>query len=170
MAEKVDYAQIAYLVCTESAANTLTYSTLNIGQLSLLGDKFAMVIHRAEFELDDWSTLNGTGDLCAAGITVSNALSAITLNYAEVITRQIWKRLDLGVAASGSLEKLPVVRDFGELPGAGLIVPADRLYLAVKSEGATAANTVKVRLYYTLKSLKPEEYWQLVESRTILTT
>lgn len=170
MAASVDYAQIAYLTCAESAANTLTYATLNIGQLSLLGDKFAMVIHRCEFELDDWSTLNSTGDLCAAALTVSNALSAITLNYAEVVTRQIWKRLDFGTAATGTLQRLPDVRAFEEMPGGGLIVPADRLYLAVKSEGASAANTVKVRLYYTLKQLKPDEYWQLVESRTILTT
>jgi hypothetical protein len=60
------------------------------------------------------------------------------------------------------------VKDFAALPGGGIITPPSPLYAFLGSTGAAATLTLAVRFYYTYKSLSTEEYWELVETRRII--
>lgn len=166
------YANLAYFSCTESAANTLTFAKLDVATGALLGEKkYAMLIHRVEFSIPSsafWSNFNSTGDRTNVALTVSNSISGLSLSQAEVITTTILERVDYGTAASGFIAESPFVKDFSSLPGTGMLVPADKLFLGVSSTGAANAQTIGCRLYYTMKELKVEEYWDLVESRRML--
>ena len=73
-----------------------------------------------------------------------------------------------GTPANFAFMDIPIVVDFSTLPGGGIIVPPNPLYLAAKGLGLGAAQSVSVRFWYTNIALKPEEYWELVESRRII--
>lgn len=169
---KDTYANLAYLTCTESAANTLTFAKLDVATGALLGEKkYAMLIHRAEFFASSpnfWANFNSSGDRTTVALTVSNGIVGLSVAYAEVVTSFIVERLDYGAAASSMIIESPFIKDFSSFPGGGILVPADKLFLAVSSIGAAAAQTVGCRIFYTMKELKTEEYWDLVESRRML--
>lgn len=167
---KDTYANMAYLACVESAAATLTFDQLTIATSSLLDKKYGLLINRADFEMFPFSTLNSDTDSFTVGITVSDSITDLALSRAEVIIRQGWQRTDFGVAASGALQLKPTVRDFSTMPGGGILVPADRLFIGVVGVGTATAITGVCRLYYTVVELSADDYWQLVESRRILST
>ena len=56
------------------------------------------------------------------------------------------------------------------MPGGGIIVPADRLFIGIASGGAAAAQAASMRLYYTVMELAEVDYWQLIEARRVMTT
>jgi hypothetical protein len=64
----------------------------------------------------------------------------------------------------------PQTLDFSTLPGTGIIVPADNLYVGIKGTTCGAAGLASIRIYYTVKALKTEEYWDLIEARRVMTT
>lgn len=164
------YANMAYLSITEAVAGTLKFAKLQIAE-EFGGPKKAMIIHRLEFLMASVSSLNSSGDGIDTALTLSDKLTDISdLSQPEVIAWAQILRLDIGAAASGMLVQWPVLRDFTELPGGGLIVPANYLYLGVKSTGAAAACGSTMRLYYSPLELKPEDYLQLLEARSILRT
>lgn len=166
-----NYANIAYLDVTESAANTLTWARLQLAN-ALMTDKAALIIHRADIQLDSNATvLNSTSDILSMCVAVSDRITDIRdLSQPEILFALAYQRNDYGAAASGLLMKTPEVLDFTTLPGSGVIIPADNLYVGVQGVGAGAAGTVKVRIYYTVKALKTEEYWDLIEARRVMTT
>jgi hypothetical protein len=88
----------------------------------------------------------------------------------EILFYARLQRIDIGTAASGFFVDFPKKLDFTNLPGGGILVPADRLYVGVKSTGASGVNGVKMRLYYTVMQLATEDYWQLIEARRIMRT
>lgn len=167
------FSNIAYLSVTESALNTLTFARLDIATGALLGEKkFGMIIHRASYGISpaSWAYFNGTVDFLTYALTVSNNLSTLGDSMPEVVDSGSLMRIDLGVAASGGFHHGPIVHDFSELPGGGLIVPVDRLYLAAVGSGLSAASSVAARLYYTMLELSQADYWDLVEARRIIST
>jgi len=56
------------------------------------------------------------------------------------------------------------------MPGGGLIVPPNPLYLGIKGTGLAAAQAVSCRFWYTTIELTPDEYWELVEARRIISS
>lgn len=165
------YANIAYLEALESAANTLTWTRLQLAS-NLMSEKAALIIHRADIQLDPNGTaLNGANDFTSMCIAVSDRITDIRdLSQPEILLGLWLSRIEYGAAASGILTERPKVLDFTTLPGGGIIVPADNLYIGIESGGAAAALSAKCRLYYTVKPLKTEEYWDLIEARRVMTT
>lgn len=166
------FANIASISVTESAANTLTFKKLETG--IALFDKIAWVIHRLEtyLSIPDAGLLNSDTDSLFFGLTASNTVSTL-LNGATQTDPSIfyggrWRRSDFGTAATAILHLAPWVIDFTNLPGGGLIVPPSPLYGAAQGSGCAAASTVIFRLYYTNLPLSPDEYWELVESRRMI--
>lgn len=167
-ARKDTYANFAYFFVTESAANTLTWAKLEIATGSLLDKKFGLLINRFDVEMYPYSILNSDGDTFTLGVSVSNSITDLSLSRPEVIMREIWTRVDYGAAASGILVDRLKVRDFSTMPGGGILVPADRLYIGAVGSGCGAVGNAVARMYYTVVELSSEDYWQLVESRRIL--
>jgi hypothetical protein len=167
---KDKFANIAYLTVTESAAGTLTFEQLQMATM-MMDAKYAVLIHRAEFYFGAYSSLNSTGDKVTFGLTVTDRVTDLAdLSQPEILFFNVTERLDFGTAANGNLLVKPSQVDFTSLPGGGLLVPADRLYLGIQSSGAAAAMQVKMRLYYTVMGVSVEDYWDLVEARRIMTT
>jgi hypothetical protein len=79
-------------------------------------------------------------------------------------------RLDFGTAASGNFFLQPYIKDFADLPGGGLLVAPAPLYAAVKGVGCAGVTGCQIKLFYTSIELATDEYWQLVESRRIISS
>lgn len=162
------YANLAAINLTMSGADTLTFDKFDF-PVSVM-EKVGLLISRIEYFFLNLSQLNSSGDYAVAAITVSkNTASLIDIEDPTIIDSARVLRFDVGAAASGFFYDQPVIRDLSTLPGGGLLVAPNPLYVAENSVGAGAALGVAVRMYYTLKDLKPDEYWQLVESRRIVT-
>ena len=162
------FANVAWLDVSESAANTLTFNALSLAN-NLMDTKFAMIIHRAEISVLP-SQFNGHGDNVTVALTLSDRLTSLQLSQPEVLFYKMLWRNDTGTAASSELLEQPLVVDFTDLPGSGLIVPADRLYIACVGAGCAAANNAGMRVYYTVMPLETSDYWELIEARRIMTT
>lgn len=161
------YANVAHIQVTESAQNTLTYKKLETG-ISLF-EKMAWVISRIEYYWLE-ATYAVAGDGIIMGITTSNNPSALTPDQVAVIDMTKRKRGDFGTAASGFIHTYPIIRDFSQLPGGGLIVPPNPIYLAVVGVSQGAVVVLDARIYYIAVQLKGDEFWELVEARRIISS
>jgi hypothetical protein len=166
------FANMATIICTESAANTLTYKKLetSIGTF----EKIAWVIHRLEYHLYGASTVFGSADdtvTCAlmTGNVRTTIQDASTFTDVSVLDLASIARVDFGTAGSGFFTTRPISKDLSGLPSGGLIVPPTPLYGAIQGSGMGAATTMVIRVYYTILELATEEYWELVEARRLLT-
>jgi len=159
---------IAAIALTESAANTQT--SLAFAFPFSVMDKMALNICRIEYWLDG-GQLNSTGDWVCAAISTGKPLASI-LDQTDpglLDSHRIMRR-DFGAAASGFLETVPFVKDFSNMPGGGILCAPSPLYAVVQSFGAAAANSAIIKLFYTYMQLSTDEYWELVESRRIISS
>jgi len=167
---KDKFVNMATIQLTESAANTLTFKKLETG-ISLF-EKVAWIIHRVEylFSAASYATFNGSGDVVEYGLAASDQITALAITNAAVIDYGFLARLDLGTAASGNFYESPLIRDLTTLPMGGILVPPNPLYLAVKGTGLSAATILTARFFYTTYVLTPDDYWELVEARRIISS
>lgn len=164
---KDQYANQAYLKVVESAANTLTYEKLLTG-ISIF-EKVGWVISRIDYLFTLLaSNFAAEADRVEFGLSTSDALSTISMANSPCIDFNRVTRNDFGTAASGFLNKTPYAKDFSGLPGGGLLVPPNPLYIWVAGNALGAAVTVEARMFYTVKQLKTEDYWELVEIRHMI--
>lgn len=164
------FANIAALEITESAANTQT-----VGKFAFpfsIMDKMGLIIERIEYDFTNLTTaLTAAADKVLVGIIAGSSISdpddprdPILIDGMRIA------RYDAGTAASGSLIMLPYVKDFTNLSGGGILVAPNPLYGFVQGISAAAAAAVTIRMFYTYIELATDEYWQLVESRRIITS
>jgi len=167
MATKEKWSQIGYLTVTESAANTLTFAGLSVFS-NVLGQK-GMIIHRIQYVLDDSvvNAFSANADGFVFGLAGTDDNTSIYLydpeiyDYNNVITLQ-------GTFVGFTLFRNPVEKSYEYLPGGGLLVPADRLYIFAKGTGFGVAGKVSVRFYFTLVDLAAAEYLELAQSLRVL--
>ena len=166
---KDQYANIAAAVATEAVAGTAAYARFNFPYS--VTDKVAILISRIEYWFGNLNQLNGSGDVCYAGLVAANSVVDVTnqADPAVVDSTRIY-RLDMGAAASGMLIVYPIVKEFSNLPGQGILVAPSPLSAIVQSVGAGGIMNCWVKLFYTYKELATDEYWELVESRRIITS
>lgn len=162
------FANTAVITVTESAANTLTFKKLDTGVP--LFEKMAWIVHRIEYFINDIAAgqFNASGDYMTLAITASAAVAALTMEDPAVLDLLQIRRSDFGAAANAHMDVFPWVKDFHQLPGGGLIVAPNPIYLAAKGTGLVAASASLVKIFYTNYALQPDEYWELVESRRII--
>lgn len=169
MAEKKDqFANLAVITVTESAANTLTFKKLETG--ISLNEKVAWIVNRVEYLVNSIlaAQFNGDGDTLKFGLSVTNAFSAANFDEASILNLNQIQRNDYGAAATGGISKMPMLQDFSTLPAGGIIVPPTPLYLFAVGTGLVSASTVIARVWYTLLPLSVDQYWELVEARRVL--
>jgi len=166
---KDKFAQSAYIAVTESVANTLTFAELNIAAET--DKKKAMVIHRIEYLLSGTSiaSLVATGDQITAGLSLSDSITTIGLNKIEVFDRfQVsWDVITTTGSWYGSA--FPIDKRFNDMPGGGLIVPVKKLYSFIQGSSLAVATSMTARIWYTILTLSPLDYVELIEAMNILT-
>jgi hypothetical protein len=167
-AKKDIFANVAHIEVTQSAANTLTFQKLETG-VSLF-EKLAWVIHRIEYFFEEpYAGLDAANEEAIVAITTSDQITALSLNQPTVID-MLKLEPDFGDRTGFQHWISPWTRDFASLPSGGLIVPPNPIYLGFDSLGIAQAETCEVRIYYTNFPLAADEFWELVESRRIISS
>lgn len=162
------YANIAAVTVAETVANTLASAKFAF-PFSIM-DKMGLIISRIEYYFNTPGVIDHTTDFTTLALLVSSTVSDITYQNDPLIVDSVaLQRIDLGTAASGNFLMKPFVKDFSMLPGGGLLVAPNPLYGAVKGNGNTNVSGGWIKLVYTYIELTADEYWQLVESRRIVT-
>lgn len=160
------YSNILTQSITMSGANTLTFQEVNIG-ISLF-EKAGILISRIEYQptMATVDLMTASSDDIIMAVTTSNQLTSLTPEQQSVIHQMDFARFDFGTAASGQFFSVPWQYDFGQLPGGGLLITPRPWYVAMQSVGLASAGSGYVRFYFTVVQLKPEEYFELLETRT----
>ncbi len=163
------FANIAAIQVTEAVAGTIAYARFNFPYSVM--DKMALLINRIEYLPLSISNLNSSTDNVVIGLIAATAIVDIN-NQADPAlldsTRLI--RNDLGAAATGTLLQFPFIKDFSSMPGGGILVAPSPLSAAIQSTGAAGVMNAWVKFFYTAVGLSTDEYWELVESRRIIST
>lgn len=159
------FTNILTQALTLSAANTLTFAEIDVG-LNLF-DRVGLLINRAEFHIRStvMAEFTAGGDNVQLGLTASNGLSQISETERAVIYKTTMARSDFGTAGSAQFTVQPLVVDFADLPGGGMLVAPKPLYFAGDSIGLASAHTFYLRLFFTIMTLKDADYFELLESR-----
>lgn len=167
---KIDFVNLAVINCLMSAANTITWQKLDTG-LPLF-EKRAWIIHSIEyrFAVSTLADLDTDADWVRAALAVNDSLTVIESDAQQLIDELFYMRTDAGTAANAWFHEQPVIHDFSNLPGRGLIVAPTYLFLGMDSSGMTVAGNVIVKIRYTEMPLKPADYWQLVEAQRIISS
>lgn len=163
------YANLAAVHPVEAVAGTAKFEKFAF-PFSIM-DKMGLLITRIEYLFLSLTNLNSGGDSLECCLAVDNRITDLQ-DFANpsLVDAAYLARYDLGAAASGVLVQSPIVRDFSDLPGGGILVAPNPLYGGVKSNGAAGTMGCWVRLFYTYMELSADEYWQLVESRRVITS
>ena len=166
---KDSFAQIAYISVTESASNTLTFSELNIA--AELDKKKAMIVHRVEYTMASaqLEKLSATGDEIKCGISLSDSITSTGLDKVEVFDRITMNFGSILTSGQKAPPVFPIDRRFNDMPGGGLIVPVKKLYGFVQGTSLASALNIYIRIWYTIKTLTPGDYLELVDAFNILT-
>lgn len=163
------FCNTAILRVTESAANTLTFAKLE--SATSLFEKVAFLVSRLEWYTAAAQLMGTAADAITFGLTVSNQIAGIEEGYTEVVDTNEIALMGIGALAGFLLYQEPnIIKDFSNLPGKGILVPPNPLYIAAKGTGLGAAATVYCRMFYTVLQLTPDQYWELVETRRVLGT
>lgn len=157
----------AYIEVVESGANTLTFKQLLTG-ISIY-EKVGWIIHRIDyfFPVND-TQFAAKDDYVEFGLSVSDQIVAIGSQFSACIDHNELRRTDLGTAASGLFLKQPITKDFSNLPGGGMLIPPNPIFVYVGGNSLVGAVTLRGRMFYTVKTLKLEDYWELVEIRRMI--
>lgn len=155
------YANVAFGSVTMSAANTLTFSQIQMG-VGLFEGK-AMILHRVSFRPSFVSVheLAAATDRLVMALTTSNRLSSII----DVTDPSIIGNVDLiSLGAAIEVVRLPFQIDYSNLPGGGKLLACNPIYAAMWTSGAAAASAMKVDLEFTFVELSPQDYLEVIQS------
>jgi hypothetical protein len=163
------FANIAAINAVEAVAGTTAYARFNF-PFSIM-DKVGLIISRIEYWPYNLSNLNSSTDTLTAALIAASAILDLT-NQADPAMLDSFRiiRNDLGAAATGALERLPIIKDFSDIPGGGILCAPSPLNVAVQGVGGAGVVGCWVKLFYTYVEMTTDEYWEMVESRRIISS
>lgn len=149
---------------TMSAANTLTFAEINLG-VSLF-DKVGIIINKMEYFLPQaiQTEMVAAADRMTFGLSASNQ-NLFNPNERSVIDFHALLAMQVGAVVSLSIQGSPIVHDFSNLPGGGLLTVPKPLYFALETAGFAALTSMNMRMTFQILTLKPDDYLELLESR-----
>jgi len=163
------FANIAAISVTESAAGTTTYAKFNF-PFSIM-DKVGLIINRIEYWPGALQQLNTGNDSVTIGlIAASSVVDLSSQADPAILDTMRLVRLDIGAAASGLIVQQAIVKDFASLPGGGILCAPSPLNAAIQSSGAGGVMNAWLKIFYTYMEMTTDEYWELVESRRIISS
>lgn len=159
------YANMLVKSVVQTAANTLTYSTIEIG-LSLF-DKVGLKIQRIEYVPNPGSIAEMTtaADFIELGLCTSDTPTSLVESIQSVIHMFRLRRVDMGTAATGAIYSQPDVYDFSSLDGGGLIVTPKPLFIGIDTAGLASAASAIIRIFFVVIKLSGTDYFELLETR-----
>lgn len=157
------FANKFYGAVTESAQGTLTFAEIQTN-VSVF-DKVAWVLHRLEWYISTTilDLLAGDKDYLSMALVSSNKISALGLDNPAVIDLYNLVMLDYGTPGNNQILEFPMIRDFSQLPGGGVIITPRPLYVALVSDSIATPATAACRGYFTIRQLAADEYLELVD-------
>jgi len=158
------YPNRAMELLTQSAANTLTFEQIRFG--TGLFEGIALVLHRLEWYINQIALQEviAAADSISVALTTRDDLTTIdpvSLNVIHAMQTHI--RL-VGPVVSMIPDLRPLVADFTTLPGSGLLIPANPLYMAVDSSSLVNPITLRLVMYYSYVRLADKDYLELLQS------
>jgi len=167
--QKDMFAQVAYIVNVESAANTLTFQALSVFS-NILTPK-GILIHRVEYFIApvDYNKIVAADDSIVFGLAGDDSMTTVALSDAQVYDYQRIGVYVYGTPATAELIYIPIIMDFSSLPGGGRLVPADRIYSFIQGVSLASATTVECRFHFTMVDLSAQEYLELAQALRVLT-
>jgi len=172
-ARKDLYANRAAVSVTMDDANTLTFAQLETS-ISMF-EKLAWIIHRIEFHIayETILLMTASGDLIRVALCGNNQVTSLYPNQNSIYSMGELLRQDSGTAANFQLHDLNFKngvgeKDFSSLPGGGLIVPPQPMYLGMNSIGLASAGICRALIFFSFKALNADEYWELVEATRLV--
>jgi len=167
---KDKYDQFMFLSVEMSAANTLTFGEVGIG--GAVFEYAALVFSRIEYypSYGVYSELTANADTVDFALTGSDGLADLSIDKPQVYDRASINVNVSGAPAVSNLVNLPIIHDFTQMSGGGIMVPAQTLYVGMVSAGFAAAHTVSVRAYYRIEKLVAADFVELVQRYRILST
>lgn len=163
-----NFCSQAVFQVTETAANTLTFDKLETG-ISVY-DKIGWVIARVEIPLTKATIdlFDGNGDLVEVALTATNTVTSFADNNPAVYVHRTLMRRDVGTPAVSFFMDTTIVEDFSTLPGGGILVLPNPIYLGVKGTGLSGASTVTARIFFKAIDMADQDYFNLVQARQLL--
>jgi len=152
------YGNRAFEQVTQAAANDLTFEQIQFGVGLFQG--IAMVISRVEWFPSSIAEIVAASDRLEMALTNRDDLSDLSPTNQNVLV----KACLAGAAIPAVMHKDPVISDLSTLPGGGLIIPANPLYMAVKTAGYAAAATINAIIYFVFRQLADSEYIELIQT------
>ena len=150
---------------TMSAANTLTFQQVNFAVGAFQG--VALLVHRLIYHVGYTAIdeILGADDLFMVAMTTSAQIADIRLTHIEVVDQWEMFAYISGTPANEIPTFNRIESDFTSLPGGGLILPANPIYIAMSSSGLVVAGTCDVEIMFTFRELSDADYIELIQSR-----
>lgn len=144
--------------------DVLTYAQLRFGFGVFTGS--ALIIHRIDWypELAAVASLTANADNLQFALTNRDDMTALQANNMNVFALKEVTPFIVGAVVSLWLADTPWSSDFSNLPGGGLIVPSNPLFVAIDSNALARTSFVDMMMYYTVKQLTDADYVELVQS------
>lgn len=159
------YSNVINTTLTLSAANTLTFQEIDVG-LTIF-QKVALLIERMDIFMPPASQAEfvAVTDWAQVALTQSNQIADLDIDEAAIIDMLQVTVVVHATAGNANIIINPWQRDFTQLGGGGLLIVPKPLFLAGLTAGFTAPAVITLRFYFRIIALKPDEYFELLESR-----
>lgn len=169
MAPKDTYTQKIYQDVTESAAGTLTYDQFNLQQWGL-GKNDAMLIHRIEynFSADEQNKIIAESDHIYFGISTANVATTPRGSDPTMLDQNKFGFRISGTPAVDEILNEMWIKDFSNFPGGGILSIPSPLFVWAQGISLATAISISAVVYFTMKTLKPQEFAELVQMMRVL--
>ena len=150
-----------------------TLNTLKFAELATfvsVFEKKAFLISRVEYFFSVASILehDAESDYVMYGMSTANTFTSPSLQEASIFDFNEEMTVLQAAGVSSQIFHQPIVKDLSTLPGGGCLVPSRPIYLWMLSFGWAAPGELNARVYFTVKDLKADEYWELVEATRLI--
>lgn len=157
------YVNRAYADVTMSAANTVTFEQLNFAVGVFQGVALKLIQVRYYPLKAAVQEIVAAADILHFGLTLRDDLANLDPTSLSVIDVQNLMLTEARTAESNLVNE-PLISDFSNLPGGGLLLPANPIYAAAHSAGFAAAAQVRFLLYYVFVQLTDRESIELLQT------
>lgn len=159
---KDQYANVAYTIVSQTAANSLTFASIQMAVGLFQG--IAMILHRIAYTpyVATLREVVAASDSFAMALTSSNRLAAV-MDTNDPAIIDCWRVSGIGVPTSNM--ETPHYTDFTMLPGGGKLIAANPIYGAMHSGGFAAAQGGLIRLEFTFVELNDRDYMELIQAQ-----
>lgn len=162
-----EYANKFYGQVVESAANTLTFEQIQVNMS--FRERVGFILHRLEWypSLASMILLVDAVDEIKMALVASQNISSLGLDNPAVIDSLTLNK-HVATAVGFELYDRPFIRDFSMLPGGGMLIIPNTLFLAAQGTSLTAASSIECRAFYTPIDLDDTSYADIIDFYRIL--